>query len=250
MHAPLVWPALPLAMQQPVRLAAFDVGIVHLGLAVCEGSCVTHASLNDLTCMPHRRVPRAACTLGHTCMLVDRVAHFLQEIEPYLLRCDAALVEQQPPGGHQAVEQLLVLGLRNLLGHERVHMVSPVSLHRFWGIRHLDYEGRKAALERALSKLEQQGRLQWAEGTCVQHLGRRHDVLDAVAMCWFYRSRQRRVAAALPAGPVCAPVHTIEALQRFRYKPHPQSTKSVPLVQPSAPTCGERCCADDGDDGV
>lgn len=241
-------------MQQPRRLAAFDVGIVHLGLAVCEGPSVIHSSLNDLTCIPHRRVPRAACTLGHTCMLVDRVAHFLQEIEPLLLRCDAALVEQQPPGGHQAVEQLLVLGLRNLLGHERVHMVSPVGLHRFWGIRHLDYEGRKAALERALGKLEERGQLQWVEGAGVGHLPRRHDVLDAVAMCWFYRSQQRRLAAALPVAragprPAPAPKHTTEALQRFRYQPHPQTTKCVCLGQPPTAACGERCCADDGDDG-
>lgn len=165
----------------PVLLAV-DVGIVNLAYAVLDDAEVRTFGVVDLTMLRHRRVPRWECGLCHGNSLSDRVAHFVQEHRPLFDDADVVLIEQQPPGGHQAVEQLLYAAFR-----EKAHLVSPTAMHAFYGIRDLDYDGRKAAVEdRVIARLPPELK------RALEALERRHDVCDAVCLARFWLCRHYR----------------------------------------------------------
>ena len=121
-----------------MKIVSIDVGIIHLGMVSCdvswENTKVTGAYLVDLT----KHCRKIGCTLNHTNHLVDRVDHFIQYHKETLDKADKILIEKQPIQGLISVEQLLYDRLR-----DRVVFIYPVSMHKQFGIRHLDYEGRK-----------------------------------------------------------------------------------------------------------
>ena len=181
-----------------MRVVSIDVGIVNLAMAVMEGEgrredlLVVDFCLVDITWMRHGRVPRRECRLCHGRSLTDRIDHFVQEQEPVLEEADHILIEQQPPGGHQAVEQLLFSRFR-----DRAVLVSPVGMHSHFCMRSLGYEERKRFVEeRALLRLssnEQKERLLSME--------RRHDVCDAICMAdywWAKKGSLSRPSATSP----------------------------------------------------
>ena len=157
-----------------MNIVSIDVGIVNLGLVVSNVSWETievkEVHLVDLT--KHCRVFN--CPLKHTNHLVDRVDHFVQMYHDVLEKADKVLMEKQPIQGLISVEQLIFERLR-----DKIVFVHPVSMHKYFGIRHLDYEGRKNYLvNRMTSHLE---------GTLFDGLERKHDVADAMAMIIYWR---------------------------------------------------------------
>ncbi len=177
-----------------MRIVAIDVGITHLGVASVDaddahGATVADFALVDITIQRHVRVSRRACTLQHGNTLCDRLAHFVQEHRETFDAADAVVIEQQPPFGHQAVEQLLFSRFRS-----KAHLASPVAMHAHFGWTRagLDYEARKRAVEqrvlgatRLLSD-EQRERL--------HRMPRQHDVCDAVCMALFWNAQRLRRA--------------------------------------------------------
>lgn len=161
-----------------------DPGIVHLGLALVEVTatmqvrCVLQAALVDLTQLPHSRIPKDICPLQHSSMHCDWVDHLLQEYSGWFERADTVVVEQQPPGGHTSIEQLLVKAVRH-----KVVVLCPRSVHAYLGISHMDYDQRKAEVVRLTEQLLR-GMSDSQE--------RKHDMADAVALVSFYVYKLRK----------------------------------------------------------
>ena len=178
-----------------ITVVAFDVGIVHLACVALTFESPTRLPrvrefhLVDLTRLQHRTVPRWLCTLGHGNTLVDRVQHFFQEYAEVLKTADFVLIEQQPPGGHQAVEQLLFSEFR-----AKAHLVSPTGMHAHFELRGLDYEGRKRAVEEKVRPM-----LSEAQRDLLDAMERTHDVCDAVCLA-LYWSRTPTGERALDRG--------------------------------------------------
>lgn len=71
------------------------------------------------------------CSIPHSKMLCDRLAHFFAVYERVLNAAVRIFVEQQPPMGHTAVEQLIVAKYR-----DKVTLISPNSMHKHFGMNH------------------------------------------------------------------------------------------------------------------
>jgi len=139
---------------------SFDIGIHNLAFTLIEYDdldllvdlpvpvSVIMSETCDITDdkLLHRTVPLTRCRLFHNKdgsikNISDRVAHFLQEYEKKWLEygnLSEVFIEQQPLQGVTSVEALLFQHYRDI-----VTSVSPVAMHKFLGIRHLDYHQRK-----------------------------------------------------------------------------------------------------------
>lgn len=168
-----------------MRVVSIDVGIIHLAIVAFHSEdeflVLDEFHLVDITVLRHTRVSRRDCTLCHGNSLVDRIDHFVQEHAYLLDDADKVLIEQQPPGGHQAVEQLLYKRFR-----DRAALVSPTSMHAFYKIRSLAYDERKQWVEQYTDTM-----LTYSQRTRLESYERRHDVCDAICMAHFWWTRQK-----------------------------------------------------------
>ena len=155
-------------------IVSIDVGIIHLGMVECDVTWeeikVRNAFLIDIT----RHCRYINCKLNHTNHMVDRIDHFIQQYKDILDKADKVLIEKQPIQGLISVEQLLFDRLR-----EKVVFVHPVSMHKQFGIRHLDYDGRKEYLVKYTKP--------FLTGTVYDMVERKHDIADAMAMIIYWR---------------------------------------------------------------
>ena len=74
----------------------------------------------------------------HTNDFVDLVPLFVEDHQDIFDSADKILIERQPPGGFTNIEILL-----NYMFKDKVILISPVSMHMHFGMRHLNYEERK-----------------------------------------------------------------------------------------------------------
>lgn len=171
-----------------------DVGIINLGLCLLEcddnynARGLTSWKHIDITYMRHNKVKRCKCTLGHSNCIHDRIQHVLQEEADIFNSADFMIIEQQPPFGHVAVEQLIFAQFRS-----KAHLVSPVSMHKTYGMRSLDYNERK---EYTRQFFEKSPIIQDDVKTTLCGRDRSHDVYDAymIAEFWLLKKRQDRPA--------------------------------------------------------
>lgn len=107
--------------------------------------------------------------------IADLVPLFVEDYQFIFDAAEKILIERQPPGGFTNIQTLL-----HYMFKERVILVSPVSLHTHFGMRDLDYDGRKLRTESIASKY-----ITWdiPEGE------RRHDISDALCMILFFNFR-------------------------------------------------------------
>ena len=176
--------AVPLDEERVETWVSIDVGIINLAmvkakvwvesnrLKVLDLRCV------DITNIPHNKVPRASCNLYHTCCIFDRMQHFYQEFDDVFVDADRVLIERQPLSGLVHVEQ-------NLYGHyrSRAFLVSPNSVHKWLGIRHMDYDNRKVQTVRKAETYLAAFPL-WREKS------RKHDLADALCFLLFELHKQ------------------------------------------------------------
>ena len=181
-----------------LKVCSIDVGIVNMGLVGVNvdldadgrlppknmAANFTVCDRIDITQTPHTRVPRCECKLYHSKGLYDRVSHFLQEYAPVLDACDVLLIERQPLQGLVAVQELV-------LGHyrDKTVLISPNAMHKFYGIDHFTYDGRKTQTVAIAAHLlehhhEWLGRMQKEE--------RQHDIADAIAQMYFYLAGRQK----------------------------------------------------------
>lgn len=185
------------------RVVAIDVGIKHMGVAEAVVDrrwrivALPTLQLVDLTCIPHHRVSYDECRLHHSRELYDRLSHFYQEHGHLLDRARVVLVERQPIGGLQAVQQSLFGRCR-----DRVSLVHPARLHRHFGLCG-HYHGRKVEVCAIMDRML---RTTPHDGSVIHSLARRHDVADAVCMLAMY----------------CRKREPVQSLRCFRHNPDRQ----------------------------
>lgn len=167
-----------------------DVGIINLGLCLLETDDLYQSkTLNawkhiDITVMRHNRVPRHKCTLAHTNCLCDRLKHVFQEEFELFNIADVIVIEQQPPCGHVAVEQLILSEFR-----QKACLVSPVSMQKSFDMRGLTYEERKTQAQRIFNECRI---VPFEVKDVLRKRDRSHDIYDAflIAEYWLRVKRQ------------------------------------------------------------
>jgi len=150
-----------------MKIIGIDIGYYNIGvvLAECTGAEVTplYVQKVDLTDFKTNEAPE----------LSDMIRHFVTEYTDVFSQADQVLIERQPPGGISSVEVLL-----HYMFRERAILISPVSMHKHFGIGHLDYEQRKERTENIAGKYLKDFKY-------YEILERKHDVADALCMILF-----------------------------------------------------------------
>ena len=124
-----------------MRVLAIDIGYHNMGLVLAEFEddpkiyvkCMKKASLEDYKYIRSND-------------FIDLIPLFVEDHQELFDSADKILIERQPPGGFTNIEILL-----HYMFRDKVVLVSPVSMHTHFGMRHLDYEERK---ERTVSMTE------------------------------------------------------------------------------------------------
>lgn len=187
-----------------------DVGIINLGLCLleCNDNYRSKRLISwkhiDITYMRHNVVMRCNCTLGHSNYIYDRIQHVIQEEADIFNNADFIIIEQQPPCGHVAVEQLFFAQFR-----DKAHLVSPASIHKTYGMKGLDYNCRK---ERTQQFFESSSIIEDSVKMNLCKRERSHDVYDAYIIVEFWLLKKRQQYIARP---------------RFKHVEHMKMIKSV-----------------------
>jgi len=127
----------------------------------------------DITKVKHRRVPFCVCKLHHDRCIPDYLDHFIQETV-YFDECDVLIIERQPPVGITNVQDLLFKLFR-----EKVLLISPGSVHKYFNLPSCEYELRKLKSEK-LSEIYLSAFDKFTSNI------RKHDISDAMLMIIYY----------------------------------------------------------------
>lgn len=170
-------------------LIGVDIGVVHLALAFARAGprfqdvAVDRVELINMTCMRHEAVSEAQCTLHHTGMAADRVAHVVQERRQAFDAAHCIVIERQPPGGLRDVEQVLFLMFR-----AKAVMMAPQTMHA-----HIGSSQRPYSIRKDLSKLYAQ---RYVPDLLLRFPDKADDVADAVCLVVTLAHQRAAVAAA------------------------------------------------------
>ena len=116
-----------------MKVLAIDIGYTNMGLVLAEcgnGPGVKVEYLKKVDLADYKNI--------RTNDFVDIIPLFVEEYNHIFTTADKILIERQPPGGFTNIEILL-----HYMFRDKVSLISPVSMHTHFGMRHLDYEGRK-----------------------------------------------------------------------------------------------------------
>ena len=152
-----------------MKVLAIDIGYHNMGLVLAEcgkGPKVDVEFMKKASLEDYKYI--------HSNDIVDLVPLFVDAHEHIFESADKILIERQPPGGFTNIEVLL-----NYMFKHKVILVSPVSMHTHFGMRHLNYEERK---ERTVSIADK-----YIEGEIPYE--RKHDIADALCMILYYNFR-------------------------------------------------------------
>ena len=152
-----------------MKVLAIDIGYHNMGLVLAESDAgpkieveyVKKVSLEDYKYLKSND-------------MVDLVPLFVEDHQEVFNAADKILIERQPPGGFTNIEILL-----HYMFKDKVSLISPVSMHTHFGMRHLDYDQRK---ERTVSIAEK-----YIVGEIPYE--RKHDIADALCMIVYYNFR-------------------------------------------------------------
>jgi len=161
-----------------MRVLSIDIGYNNMGLVMAEDNTVTFI----------KKVNLGDYKFIYTNDIVDLVPLFVDEHKELFESADKILIERQPPGGFTNIEVLL-----HYMFKDKVSLISPVSMHTHFGMRHLNYEQRK---ERTVSIAEKHLKYEIP-------YERKHDVADALCMIIYYNFR-----------------NTVHIFDRFRFSPN------------------------------
>lgn len=161
-----------------MRVLSIDIGYNNMGLVMAEDNTVTFI----------KKVNLGDYKFIYTNDIVDLVPLFVDEHKELFESADKILIERQPPGGFTNIEVLL-----HYMFKDKVSLISPVSMHTHFGMRHLNYEQRK---ERTVSIAEKHLKYEIP-------YERKHDIADALCMIIYYNFR-----------------NTVHIFDRFRFSPN------------------------------
>ena len=165
-----------------MKILAIDIGYHNMGLVLAESLTGPKIVVEYM-----KKVSLEDYKYLKTNDFVDLVPLFVEDHQHLFDAAEKILIERQPPGGFTNIEILL-----HYMFKDKVKLVSPVSMHTHFGIRHLDYEERK---ERTVSL---------AQKFLNEDIPyeRKHDIADAMCMIMYDNFH-------------C----TTHILDRFRYRP-------------------------------
>ena len=149
-----------------MRVLAIDIGYHNMGLVLAEFEDNPKINVQKM-----KKVNLEDYKYIHTNGMVDLVPLFVEEYRKWFDAADKILIERQPPGGFTNIEILL-----HYMFKDKVVLISPVSMHVHFGMRHLDYEQRK---ERTVAIMEKY----ISEEVPYE---RKHDIADAFCMIVYY----------------------------------------------------------------
>jgi hypothetical protein len=169
-------------------ILSIDIGVLHLGISVTLVDQyfnlleVIWIDLINITDFNHYYGPKSKdCTLYHDKTFFDWISHVLQENFKFFEDSDFILIERQPPGGFVVVEQLLFGFFR----HKSI-LISPNSMHAFFKIGPLGYEGRKDATEKICRQTIKDPQLLEQ----LTYFDREHDIADSICLMLFWVNKK------------------------------------------------------------
>jgi hypothetical protein len=127
-----------------MKVLSIDVGLYHMGLVVATlNDDMTVEKIHDCDLVDITTgCGLVGCQLEHGRNICDYMSHFFQNYNEVLEETDIILIEQQPPMGFVAIQELVRFNYRS-----KTKVISPRTVHCHFGIQHLDYERRKLASE-------------------------------------------------------------------------------------------------------
>ena len=148
-----------------MKILAIDIGYHNMGLVLAESLTGPKIVFEYM-----KKVSLEDYNYLKTNDFVDLVPLFVEDHQHLFDAAEKILIERQPPGGFTNIEILL-----HYMFKDKVKLVSPVSMHTHFGIRHLDYEERK---ERTVSL---------AQKFLNEDIPyeRKHDIADAMCMIMY-----------------------------------------------------------------
>jgi hypothetical protein len=149
-----------------MKILAIDIGYHNMGLVLAECDRKTKVEVQYI-----KKVSLEDYKYIYSNDIVDLVPLFVNDHKDIFESADKILIERQPPGGFTNIEVLL-----NYMFKDKVLLISPVSMHSHFGMRHLNYEERKERTESIASK--------YIEGDIPYE--RKHDIADALCMIVYY----------------------------------------------------------------
>jgi hypothetical protein len=152
-----------------MKVLAIDIGYHNMGLVLADSDAGPKIEVEYV-----KKVSLEDYKYLRSNDMVDLVPLFVEDHQDIFNAADKILIERQPPGGFTNIEILL-----HYMFKDKVSLISPVSMHTHFGMRHLDYDQRK---KRTVSI---------AEKYIVEEIPyeRKHDIADALCMIVYYNFR-------------------------------------------------------------
>jgi hypothetical protein len=169
-----------------IKVLSIDVGIINLGLSVSIINKdytlkeIVYIDLLDITKFLHKDDPKK-CKLYHNKTISDWMEHLFIYHQMFFEQCDVILVENQPITGIKSVEQLIYNRYR-----DKIVLISPNKMHKYFKINHLDYESRKIETEKITKKYLNKYLLNE-----LNNYTRKHDISDSVCIMLFWLNEMR-----------------------------------------------------------
>lgn len=171
-----------------IHVLSIDIGMYHLGLSMTTLMSdytfkeIIWVDLIDITEYKHKYVSREECKLYHTKTFSDWIDHVQQENKIFFESADFILIERQPPGGINAIEQLLFKMYRN-----KTHLIHPRNVHKYLNIGHLDYDQRKIYSTKIASRFLNCHLLEQTT-----YYERDHDISDSICIMLYWRDKKHK----------------------------------------------------------
>jgi len=169
-----------------MKVLAIDIGYHNMGLVLAESSTGPKIDVEYI-----KKVSLEDYKYIHSNDFVDTIPLFVEDHRYLFDKAEIILIERQPPGGFQNIEILL-----HYMFKDKVSLVSPVSMHVHFGMRHLDYDQRK---ERTVSIAEK-----YIDGDIPYE--RKHDIADALCMIVYHNFKS-----------------CVHFFDQFKFSPHAKS---------------------------
>jgi len=178
------------------KILSIDIGIHNLAFSYSLVNNdftiknIIDIELIDISIFSHKKVKKKDCKLHHEKTFCDWIEHIFQEYDQFN-EADYILIERQPPTGLVAIEQLIFSRFRN-----KSILIHPISIHTFFNMNNLTYEGRKEKSENiATSYLNQDNR------NCLSNdnldnldkflsFSRQHDVSDTILFTLYWLNKK------------------------------------------------------------
>lgn len=156
-------------------ITGIDIGLHNMGIVKCKIiddklSYVEHFELIDLYKYKH------IYSETELHMFISNLCEEYYE----LFNSEYILIERQPPGGLIAIQEVLAYIFK-----DKVHKISPRSVHSKLGLSSYDYDNRKIRSERILEEFLTEHK-QYGELETFKKLKRKHDISDAFCLIKYF----------------------------------------------------------------